>query len=58
MRRLMGPCFPTGGLVGAWLFELWWLLKLILLHILIVLIVAYFYYNNSHLTHIKINFHS
>ena len=21
MRRLMGPCFPTGGLVGAWLLE-------------------------------------
>ena len=21
MRRLMGPCFPTGGLVCTWLFE-------------------------------------
>ena len=21
VRRLMGPCFPTGGLVCAWLFE-------------------------------------
>ena len=45
MRRLMGPCFPTGG----------WFLRGRLNLILFVQLIALLHCYNSHRTHVNIN---